>query len=90
MKRDYEKLKAGIAKMVYRSMYKSNYKPSSSEVKIISSRINTANKRALVIAVKDKSRDVGAGQCCVVTFETPISNKDSKLNMKALKLARKK
>lgn len=87
MKLKYENLKGGIAKLIYRSMYKSNYGFSNSEPIVITNRTNTTNKRALAIAVQEKKKDSEARNYCIVTFEAPVSRKDSQLNMKALNIA---
>ncbi len=87
MKREYEKVKSAIAEIIYRIMYRTNYQPLSEEVKVISTSINEANKRALAIALKEKSKDFGLGKYCVVTFENTVSAEDSRLNIKALNLA---
>lgn len=87
MKREFENLKSAIAKMLYRSMYKSNYGPSSEVVEVISARTNAANKRALAISLKDKLSDIGTERYCVVTCQNIVSKADSRINMKALDLA---
>lgn len=86
MTQDIEKIKVAIAERIYRMMYRSNYYPSSEEVEIVSSHTSSTNKRALAIALKEKSEELEVGDYCMVAFENVVSKEDNLLNMKALSL----
>lgn len=88
MKQEYGKIKAELIKMVYRSMYRSNYSSISEGLDAVTNSTSNKNKRALAIALSDKHTDMAIGSC-VVSFKAPISKQDSNLNKRALELAHK-
>jgi len=88
MKREYAALKTDLARMIYKNMYRDNYAPTENDTEVVAGHVSAANKRALAIAVKDKINVMGEHGFCIVTFESPISKKDSQLNMKALRLSK--
>ncbi len=87
MRRKYEKIKAELARTIYRQMYRDNYDTLSSEIDIVSDRINKINQRALSVAVRDEKKGCELRNYCIVTFDSPVRKSDSLLNIKALKLS---